>query len=377
MKGRRILIGVLALGLLLALAVGLSQAQGPEPPEEEMRPQGEAGVAANVGSRIPVQGRLTDASGNPLSGTYSIRFGLSDAATEGTALCEDTNSVSVENGLFYSEIWGDCGSDEMNGQQLYLGIKVEDDDEMQDRQAIYPVPYAFSLKPGANISGTVGGDAIVHAENSATDGRALRGYATAASGTNFGVVGTSWSPNGYGGHFSNQGDGVALRTSGSGIIQSTANSYLWISGNGLQKGDSDDTTRFEFDSYGGYKVYGGADWGVNKTVVLPVTVFGQLYGQNVKGTGLDLYYTYSGDLTAITRVAMRRQNGVGAGSTIFTHDPDLVCGAGAQCTQHWDLTQNNVLSDQQGILYIALELGFAGPNSYVQIGGVRLTLEHD
>jgi hypothetical protein len=377
MKGRQILIGVLVLGLLLTMTMGSSQAQRVEPPAGEVYRASGVEEAAAVGSRIPIQGRLTNASGNPLSGTYSIRFRLYNVATGGTALCEDTNSVSVENGLFYSEVWGGCGSVEMNGQQLYLGIKVGTDDEMTDRQAIYPVPYAFSLRPGANISGTVGTDAIVHAENSATDGRALRGYATAASGTNFGVVGRSWSPNGYGGLFANEGGGVALQAGGSGIIQSTANSYLWISGNGLQKGDSNDTTRFEFDSYGGYKVYGGADWNVNKTVVLPVTVFGQLYGQNVKVTRLDLYYTYSGDLTAITRVAMRRQNGVGTGSTIFTHDPDLVCGADTQCTQHWDLTQNNVLSDQQGILYIALELGFAGPGSYVQIGGVRITLEHD
>jgi len=214
MKERRILIGILALGLLLALAVGLSQAQGPEPPEGDANRVSEVDEAAAVGSRIPVQGRLTDASGNPLSGTYSIRFGLYDAATGGTALCEDTNSVSVENGLFYSEIWGDCGSDEMNGQQLYLGIKVGADDEMSDRQAIYPVPYAFSLKPGADISGTIGSDAVVHAENWATNGRGLRGWARAASGVNYGVIAGSWSPDGYGGYFDNDGGGYALGVEG-------------------------------------------------------------------------------------------------------------------------------------------------------------------
>jgi len=200
MKERRILISVLALGLLLALAVGLSQAQGPEPPDGDANRVSEVDEAAAVGSRIPVQGRLTDASGNPLSGTYSIRFGLYDAATGGTALCEDTNSVSVENGLFYSEIWGDCGSDEMNGQQLYLGIKVGADDEMTDRQAIYPVPYAFSLKPGADISGTVSGGPVLHAENSgsAEGSSGVRGYATAASGLTYGVRGVSDSPDGRG-----------------------------------------------------------------------------------------------------------------------------------------------------------------------------------
>jgi len=273
----------------------------------------------------------------------------------------------------------------MNGRQLYLEIRIEGE-TLSPRQAIYPVPYAFSLKPGAEINGEAGGDHVLSVRNSSTvDGSvSIFGQAAGVSGETYGIYGASLSADGYGGRFFGGNGlyaegitGVAIKADGSGIIQSTARSYLWISGNSLQKGNSDDTTRFEFDPYGGYEVYGGADWGVNKTVVLPVTVFGQLYGQNVKVTGLDLYYTYSGDLTAITRVAMRRQNGVGAGNTIFTHDPDLACGAGAQCTRHWDLTQNNVLSDQRGILYIALELAFAGPNSYVQIGGVRLTLEHD
>ncbi len=204
--------GIVALAALVALTLvaGLTQAQGPGPADGLLSPE-----AANaVGSRIPIQGRLTDANGTPLTGTHSIRFCLYDAASGGSVVCEDTNSVEVTNGLFNSEIYGDCGSSDINGRQLYLGIQVGTDDEMTDRQAIYPVPYAFSLKPGANISGTVGGDAILHVENSATDGRGLRGYATAASGTNYGVVGRSSSPDGYGGYFNNDGGGYALGVEG-------------------------------------------------------------------------------------------------------------------------------------------------------------------
>ena len=99
MKGQRILISMLALGLLLALAVGLSQAQGPEPPEGEVGVEGEAGAEAVVGNIIPVQGRLTDASGNPINGTRSITFTL--YASGGTILCQDNDDdVHVNNGLF-------------------------------------------------------------------------------------------------------------------------------------------------------------------------------------------------------------------------------------------------------------------------------------
>lgn len=211
MSGRWIVISALVLALLLTLAGGLIQARGQEPSEEEMQSQEEAGVMADVGSRIPIQGRLTDADGSPLSGTYSIRFRLYDAATEGTALCEDTNLVNVEDGLFYSEIWGDCGSDDMNGQQLYLGIKVGTDDEMTDRQAIYPVPYAFSLRPGAVISAsrddvltvesTGNGDVDAFVAIAGGTGEAITAYSPdstavwAYSDNSLAVQGHSYSPN--------------------------------------------------------------------------------------------------------------------------------------------------------------------------------------
>lgn len=198
MQRKKTLIGTLVLGLLLLVGViGLSQAQSP--PGEE----GEIGAAARVYESIPIQGRLTDAAGNPLNGTYRIRFDLYETASGGTSLCADINLVVVENGLFYSEIVGDCGTDDVNGRQLYLGIKVEDDPEMTPRQAIYSVPYAYSLMPGANISASLSSNAILDIENWALSGRGLRSLAMNQTGTNFGVVGASGSPDGYGGYFYN------------------------------------------------------------------------------------------------------------------------------------------------------------------------------
>jgi hypothetical protein len=252
------------------------------------------------------------------------------------------------------------------------------------------------LRPGAVISET---DSYVGLNRSG-DGYKYGVYAKASGGANTpvgvagyiegiygaGVLGIADSSLGFGGVFRNHaGSGVGLRVlsngvdlqaAGSGIIQSTANSYLWISGNSLQKGDSDDTTRFEYDQAGGYEVFSGADLN-NKGVVLPVTIAGQLFGQNVTVTGLDLYYGIGGDFANIDRVVMYRQNGVGAGEVILRDLDDLTCGAGEQCVKHWDLVQNNELSDNQGIVYIAFGLAFSDPGSSVHIGGVRLTLEHD
>jgi hypothetical protein len=164
---------VLVVLVVLALAVGLTQAQGPEPPEGEVGVEGEVGAAAAVGNRIPVQGRLTDASGNPLNGTYTIDFYLYDALTGGNLVCDDDvgNDVPVSNGLFAWEIFGNCGSDDPTGLQLYLEIRVEGE-TLQPRQAIYPVPYAFSLKPGAIISDTRDGVLTVRSTYSG-DGDAI------------------------------------------------------------------------------------------------------------------------------------------------------------------------------------------------------------
>ncbi|MFN2282883.1 MAG: hypothetical protein ACK2UQ_00555, partial [Anaerolineae bacterium] len=78
MKRKHMLIGALLLGLLLALATGMTLAQGPD------QPDGEAALApgsvADVSGRIPIQGRLTDADGTPLDGTYSIQFLLYDVS---------------------------------------------------------------------------------------------------------------------------------------------------------------------------------------------------------------------------------------------------------------------------------------------------------
>jgi hypothetical protein len=209
-------------GACLLLLVGPLQAQGQDPEGETPSRAEEA--AAAVSARIPLQGRLTDASGQPLDGSYSIRFRLYNASSGGVVLCEDTNTVGVEQGLFTTNIWG-CSAYDVDGKAVYLGIRVGSDPEMTPRQPIYPAPYAMSLRPGARISATLTSNAIVHIENHGSGGRGLRAYAMAETGTNYGVVGASRSADGYGGYFYNNntgnGDGAGLlaeSTAGDAIV---------------------------------------------------------------------------------------------------------------------------------------------------------------
>jgi hypothetical protein len=375
MQTRRIaMIVTVVAALTLALIVGLGAAQVAGL-EAGSPPRGPASAGVMVHGRIPIQGRLTDAGGSPLNGDYNVTFRIYDDDTDGTVLCQDTQTVSVSNGLFSTAMDG-CTSSDIDGTQVYLGIQVESDGEMTPRQPIYSVPYAMSLVPGADFRGTLGGQSMFTVENRSSEwSTAIFGYASATSGETYGVEGRSNSSSGYGGYFRNS-NGVALKAAGSGIIQSTASSFVWTSGNDLRKKYSTDTTQFECDLYGGVKVTRGTDPGT-KDVMLPVTLPGQLYGQDVTLTGIDVYFKSQGDFDGIGGTFVRRQAKAGSGDTIISDGTDRVCPEAKGCSYHLDLTQNNVLDDEHGAVYIALQLFFGGPSNYVQIGGVRLTLEHD
>jgi hypothetical protein len=156
----------------LALVTGLTRAQEPEPGAEG-NGDADVGEAASVLDAIPIQGRLTDNSGNPIDGFHYITFTLYNNIAGGTALCQDDDVVIVDNGLFSGYI-DNCSAD-IDGKQLYLGIQVEGDEEMA-RRGIYPVPYAFSLRPGAVISDNRDGILTVRSTGSG-DGDALFAYA--------------------------------------------------------------------------------------------------------------------------------------------------------------------------------------------------------
>jgi hypothetical protein len=134
MKRQRVVIGFFLAMLLSALTGSIIQGQVPVPPLEI---QSIAAVDA-VGGVVPIQGGLTDASGKLLDGSYNIRARIYDASTGGTTLCDDTDAVSVDNGLFKMYLDGSsgCTVSDIDGKQIYLGITVGSDAEMTHRQSI-------------------------------------------------------------------------------------------------------------------------------------------------------------------------------------------------------------------------------------------------
>lgn len=97
---------------------------------------------------ITYQGTLTDDAGQPISGEVDMTFRFYDTPTGGTALWTEAhtgaNAVPVQEGLFHvllgsltpipSSVW--------NNDQLYLGVQVVDEPEMEPREILGAVPYA-------------------------------------------------------------------------------------------------------------------------------------------------------------------------------------------------------------------------------------------
>ena len=207
MRSKRI-TALLATAALLALLWAAGSAIA-SPPREGPGGEGGVGIAATVAESISYQGRLTDPNtGDPLDGTYIMRFQLYDAETGGTMLWDSgPQSVDVEDGLFNVEL--DVDQDDFDGQELWLRIRVGGE-WLTPRREILPVPYALSLRPGANIEGSSSasvlyvknngaGSGIYGVTESTSDqGHGVRGLATASTGQASGVCGIAGSTSGRG-----------------------------------------------------------------------------------------------------------------------------------------------------------------------------------
>ena len=170
--------GLFLLGVTYALAFtgenGQDDTSPPAQPAPEVQPEAQTSTLgvngldpselalANGNSpadlviqAIPIQGRLTDTAGLPINGTRDITMRLYDAMGGGNLICEDTDTVSVVNGLF-STYMDYCTPADIDGTQLYLAILIQGEaSEMTPRQPIYITPYAYSLVNGAHIGALV------------------------------------------------------------------------------------------------------------------------------------------------------------------------------------------------------------------------------
>ena len=104
---------------------------------------------------INYQGMLTDGSGNPVDGARSIQFCIYDVPAGGTALWSETQTVTVQEGLF-SVLLGSLSPIPFavfNGAETYLALKVGDDQEMTPRKRLVSVAYSFRANDADHVKG--------------------------------------------------------------------------------------------------------------------------------------------------------------------------------------------------------------------------------
>lgn len=105
---------------------------------------------ADVPQYLTEQGRLLDASNNPVSGSTTFIFSLYTQASAGTAVWTETQAITLDSGFFSAQLGETTAIPPAtfaqaagNGKTLYLGIKVNSDPELSPRQPLLSVPFAF------------------------------------------------------------------------------------------------------------------------------------------------------------------------------------------------------------------------------------------
>lgn len=304
------------------------------------------------------QGRLTNAGGTPITGSRNLLFRLYTVVTGGTSIWQEThNGVQVTEGLFQVVLGQSTPLDEADFHQPLWIETVVSGQTLSPRQPLYGAPYAFSLVPGAVIKGYIG---------------ATETYSSTLTVANFG--------DGHG--VSIYSDGTGLFASGSdaaiyanGDIRSSAKSYVWISGSDFARNVNTDTTRWDMQVNGAVRVWRGSTAGT-KSIHYPITLPSVLYGQPVKITNLRVYYVCEdGSDCYITGTYLRKQTDADSNAVIVADGTDR---KGETATSYGlNCTTNNTLSSGQGALCLYLNLSFANDSDHVQIGAIRLELEHD
>jgi len=144
-----------------------------------------ASFAFAVPNTLTFSGKLTDASGNDLTGTYSFNYSIYDSYVNGTLLWNKTNiSVTTDSDGIYDVVLEDVN---LNfSDQYYVGLSVGSDSEMTPRTNLTSVPYTFR----ANISDSVKDESVSNLSIDSTDDFSFNNiFFSKAYGDNISITG--------------------------------------------------------------------------------------------------------------------------------------------------------------------------------------------
>lgn len=106
-------------------------------------------LSADVPATMSFQGRLTDATGNPVAdGTYSVAFDMYSSATGGASTWTEVRSITTADGLF-STLLGSTTpipDSALSDTAAFLEITVESDPPLSPRTRLGSSAYSFSSR---------------------------------------------------------------------------------------------------------------------------------------------------------------------------------------------------------------------------------------
>ena len=106
---------------------------------------------ADIPHLINYQGKLTDTTGKPVTdGTYSVTFRIYDAESAGSLLWEETQSVSIQKGIFSVMLGGVIALNLSFSKPYWLELKVGNE-VMSPRQRMASAAYALNGVPSGAI----------------------------------------------------------------------------------------------------------------------------------------------------------------------------------------------------------------------------------
>ncbi len=108
---------------------------------------GTAATATAVPMQMAHQGRLFGPDGEPVEGQHTLSFSLYDASAGGAELWGEDLLVEFSGG-YYAVVLGDnpanpIDSSVFDGPTVYLGLTVDDGDELAPRHQVVSAPYAI------------------------------------------------------------------------------------------------------------------------------------------------------------------------------------------------------------------------------------------
>ena len=131
-----------------------------------LAPAGPDGASTGL---IAYQGRLADAAGAPLTGSYPMTFALYTTPTGGAALWSESRTVAATDGVFtvmLGEVTPIPTSVAANAS-LYLGVTVGSNAEMTPRKQLGSTAYAFqaiTVPDGAITAAKLADGAVTQAK---------------------------------------------------------------------------------------------------------------------------------------------------------------------------------------------------------------------